>query len=75
MEPFLLGLQLVFNIETIVVVFAAAIFGVFVGAVAANRFDGDWCTQQHHVIWRWAVWRILGPVSKMHPYLPHQHAS
>ncbi|AJY50787.1 tripartite tricarboxylate transporter permease [Halomonas sp. KO116] len=33
MEAFLLGLQLVFNVETMLVIFAAAIFGVFVGAV------------------------------------------
>lgn len=33
MEAFLLGLQLVFNVETLLVIFAAAIFGVFVGAV------------------------------------------
>ncbi|MCW4152665.1 tripartite tricarboxylate transporter permease [Halomonas sp. 18H] len=33
MEAFLLGLQLVFNVETMLVILAAAIFGVFVGAV------------------------------------------
>ncbi|ETX10222.1 C4-dicarboxylate ABC transporter permease [Marinomonas ushuaiensis DSM 15871] len=33
MNEFLLGLHLVFNIETIMVVLAAAVFGIFVGAV------------------------------------------
>lgn len=33
MEALLLGLQLVFNVETLLVILAAAIFGVFVGAV------------------------------------------
>ncbi|MGO3157791.1 MAG: tripartite tricarboxylate transporter permease, partial [Halomonadaceae bacterium] len=33
MEALLLGAQLVFNVETMLVILAAAIFGVFVGAV------------------------------------------
>lgn len=33
MEVFLLGLQLVLNVETLLVILAAALFGVFVGAV------------------------------------------